>query len=79
MYFWLSVTKRKQVQKFHVPLKNAELNKQWIRFLNKRDWVAVKHSMLHELYFEDKYSWRCEKCTLELLINPVPTVYPQKL
>ena len=54
-----------------------ELNKQWIRFINKRDWLATKHSMLCELYFEEKYLQRCEKCTPKWLMNPVPTVYPQ--
>ena len=64
--------------KFHFLLKNAELNKQWIRFVNKRDWLATNRSMLYELYFEDKYLRRCEKCTLKWLMNPVPTVYSQK-
>ena len=31
-----------------------------------------------ELYFEEKYLWRCEKYTLQWLMNPVPAVYPQK-
>ena len=35
--------------------------------------------MLCELYFEEKYLQRCEKCTLEWLMNPVLTVYHQKL
>ena len=56
---------KKPSAKFHFPLKNAELNKQWIRFVNKRDWLATNRSMLYELYFEDKYLRRCEKCTLK--------------
>ena len=70
---------KKPRSKFHFPLKNAELNKQWIRFVNKRDWPATKHSMLCELYFEEKCLRRREKCTLQWSMNPVPTVYPQKL
>ena len=46
---------KKPSAKFHFPLKNAELNKQWIRFVNKRDWLATKHSMLCEINFEEKY------------------------
>ena len=69
---------KKPSTKFHFPLKNAELNKQWIRFVNKRDQLATKHSILCELYFEEKYLRRCEKYTLQWLKNPVPTVYPQK-
>ena len=37
---------KKQISKFHFPLKIAELNKQWIRFVNRREWLATKHSML---------------------------------
>ena len=44
---------KKPSAKFHFPVKNAELNKQWIYFVNKRD--TTKHSMLCELYFEEKY------------------------
>ena len=69
---------KKPSAKFHFSLKNAELNKQRIRFVNKRDWLATKLSMLCELYLEEKYVRRCEKCTLQWLMNPVPTVYPQK-
>ena len=37
---------KKQIAKFHFPLKNADLKKQWIRFVNRRDWLAWKHSAL---------------------------------
>ena len=70
---------KKASAKFHFPLKNAELNKHSIRFVSKRDWVATKHSMLCELYFEEKYLRRCEKSTLQWLINPVPNVYPKNI
>ena len=33
---------KKQTEKFHFPLRNAELNKQWIHFISKRDWLATK-------------------------------------
>ena len=74
-----ATNEKKPSAKFHFPLKNAELNKKWIRFVIKRDWLALKHSVLCELYFEEKYLRRGEKCTLQLSMNPVPTVYPQKL
>ena len=64
--------------KFHFLLNECGVKKQWIRFNNKREWPATKHSMLCELYFEEKYLQRCEKCTLEWLMNPVLTVYHQK-
>ena len=46
---------KKQIAKSRFPLKNAELNKQWIRFINRRDLLATKHSVLCELHFEEKY------------------------
>ena len=48
---------KKPSAKFHFPQKNAELKKQWIRFVNKKDWLATKNLMLRELYFEEKYLW----------------------
>ena len=51
---------KKQIAKFHFPLKNVELNKQWIRFVNRRDWLARKHSVLCKLHFEEKYLRRGE-------------------
>ena len=69
---------KKQIAKFHFPLKNAELKKQWIYFLNRRDWIATKPSVLCELHFQEKYLWWGEKCALQWLMNPAPTVCPQK-
>ena len=77
--FWNASNEKKQIVKFLFPLKNVELNKQWIRFVERRDWIATKHSMLYELHFEEKYLRRAEKCTLQWSMNPVPIVYPQKL
>ena len=51
----------KQIAKFHFPLKNAELKRQRIRFVNRRDWLAVKHLVLCELHFEEKYLQQGEK------------------
>ena len=39
---------KKPSAKVNFPLKNVELNKRWIRFVNKRDWLAMKRSMLCE-------------------------------
>ena len=59
------VMKKIASAKFHLLLENAELNKDWIRFVNKKAWVATNRSMLCELYFEDKYLRQCEICTLK--------------
>ena len=50
--FGYASNEKKPSGKFHFPLKNVELNKQWIRFVNKRDWPATKYSIMCELYFE---------------------------
>ena len=52
---------KKKIAKFHFPLKNEDLKKQWIRFVNRRDWFARKHLVLCELHFEEKYLRRGEK------------------
>ena len=54
---------KKQIAEFHFPLKRAVLNKQWIRFVNRRDWLATKNSVLCKLHFHEKYLQRDEKCT----------------
>ena len=74
-----AINKKKQIAKFHFPLKNVELKMQWICFVDRRDWLAAKDSVLCEFFFEEKYLRRGEKCTRQLPMNPVPTVYPQKL
>ena len=51
----------KQIAKFHFPLKNMELKRQWIRFVDRRDWLAMKHLVLCEFHFEDKYLQQGEK------------------
>ena len=43
----------KHITKFHFPLKNFELNRLWIRFVNRKDWKPTKHSVLCELHFEE--------------------------
>ena len=42
-------------------LQNVELIGQWIRFFNRRDWLATKHLVLCELHFEEKYLQHGEK------------------
>ena len=54
--------KKKQIAKFHFPLNIAELNKQWIRFVSRRNWLAT---VLCELNSEEKYLRRSEKCALQ--------------
>ena len=53
---------KKQIAEFHFPLNNAEWEKQWIRFVNRNDWITTKHLVLCELHFEEKYLRWGEKC-----------------
>ena len=55
----MPVMKRNKLENF--PLKNAELKRQWIRFVNRRDWLATKHLVLRELHFEEKHLQPGEK------------------
>ena len=59
-YLWKchASNKKKQITKFHFPLKNAESKKQWISFVNRRDWIATKHSVPRELHFEEIFAAR---------------------
>ena len=34
---------KKQIAKIHFPLKNTELKKQWISFVNRRDYGEMKN------------------------------------
>ena len=63
---------KKQIPKFHFPLKLALI-------VNRRDWLPTKDSVLCELHFEEKYLRQGKKCTLQWSMNPVPTIYLQKL
>ena len=69
---------KKQIAKFHFPLRNVALKKQWISFFNRRDSACNETLVLFELHFEEKYLQRIEKCTMQCSINPVPTVYLSK-
>ena len=50
---------KKDTAKLHFLLKNAKLNKQWICFVNRRDWLATKNLVVCGLNFEEKYLHIC--------------------
>ena len=64
---------RKHIKKINFPLKNSELNRLWIRFVNRKDSKPTKHSVLCELHFEEKYVVRGGKSNLKWSMNPIPT------
>ena len=63
----------------HFHLKNEDLNKKWIHFVNRKDWVPTKHSVLCELYFEDIYKNTGKCMSLTWSMKPVPTIYSAEL
>ena len=70
---------KKKLARFYFPLKNPELNEKWVRFVNRKDWEPTKHTVLCKLHFEEKYLRRRQKCTLEWVMNPVPTIHSPDL
>ena len=61
----MPVKRRNNLQNF----KNADSKKQWIHFVNRKDWIATKHSVLCELHFVKIFTvrWKItvvdESCT----------------
>ena len=70
---------KKRLATFHFPFKDGELNKNWVRFVNRVDWTPTKHSVLCELHFDEKYIIRGDKCNLKWAIKPIPTIHSKEL
>ena len=69
----------RKLPSFHFPLKNEELNKKWIRFVNMNDWVLTKHLVLCELHFDDIYKNKGKRMNLNWSMKPVPTIHSAEL
>ena len=69
----------RKLSSFHFPLKKEELNKKWIRFVNRSDWVPRKHSVLCELHFEDICKNKEKRMSLNWSMKPVPTIHSADL
>ena len=69
----------KHITKFYVPLKNFELNRLWIRFVNRKAWKPTKHYVLCELHFEEKYIVRGGRSNFKWSMNPIPTKHSKEL
>ena len=55
----------------HFPLEKIELNKQWIRFVNRKDWETAKNSVLSELHLEERFIIRRKKYNLSYSMSLV--------
>ena len=69
----------RKLSSFYFPLKNKELNKKLICFVNRNDWVPTKHSVLSELHFEDIYKNKGKRMSLNSPMKPVSTIDSAKL
>ena len=49
---------------FCFPLKNQELNRKWIRLVNRRDWAPTRRSGVCSQHFEEKFLKVDKRATL---------------
>ena len=64
-----------KVSVFHFPVKKSELNKKWIRFVNRKNWTPPRHSGIFAKHFEEKFLKIGKRLTLRWNLDPVPTIF----
>ena len=68
-----------KVSSFKFPFHILELNKKWIKFVNRKDWFPTQNSVICSCHFEDKFIITCTKRKkLNWKLNPIPTIYETK-
>ena len=77
--FGYAKNETKHITKFHFLLKTFELNKPWIRFVNRNNWKPTKLSVFSELHFEENYIVRGGKSNLKWSMNSIPTKHSKEL
>ena len=61
---------------FYFP-KDDDLKRKWVPFVNRKDWIPTKHSVICVDHFEEKYVARHTKKTLlKWNLSPTPSIYP---
>ena len=60
---------------FRFPLKNPELNRKWIRFVNRRDWAPTRRSDVCSKHFEEKFLKVGKRAILRWELQRVPSIY----
>ena len=58
--------------------KNEELKKNWIKFVNRKDWIPTNSSVICIKYFEKKYYKRGntnQRFRLIKKLKPIPTIF----
>ena len=63
------------VHVFRFSLKNPELNRKWIRFVNRRDWAPTRRSGVCSQHFAEKFLKIGKRASLRWELQPVPSIY----
>ena len=59
---------------FCFPLKNPELNRKWIRFVNRKDWALTRRSGVCSKHFEEKFLKVGKRAASRWELHPVPSI-----
>ena len=58
----------------------TELRSKWIYFVNRKDWIPTKCSVICIDHFEEKFIKRGKsRCKLRWELHPVPTIHPSSI
>ena len=60
---------------FSFPTKKTDLNKKWIKFVNRNNWVPPNHGGICAKHFESKFLKVGKRTTLRWDLEPVPSIY----
>ena len=60
---------------FRFLLKNPELNRKWIKFVNRRDFAPTQCSGVCSKHFEEKLLKVGKRAALQWELQPVPYIY----
>ena len=63
---------------FHCP-EEFDLRKRWIYFVNRKDWVPSKYSVICVNHFDDKFINYGKRFTLKWNLLPVPTIQTDEI
>ena len=63
---------------FCFPLKNQELNKKWITFVNRKDWTPTQYGGICSKHFEERFLKVGKRTTLRWNLEPVPSIYSHR-
>ena len=55
-------------------LKNPELNRKWVRFVNRRKWGPMRRSGVCSKHFIEKFLKVGKRATLRWKLQPVPSI-----